>query len=216
MRYSHPYFIFPTLSLSFLLSISYTGLSLRTQELFLLVFVTRYLDLVGLFYSWYNSFIVFYSWYNSFMKILYIGSTSSLVYAIRYQETIKATYDDSKDTFLHWKFGVVPCFVLAFVTHLIGTGVKDFDVIELLWTFSIYLEPIAILPQLIVLQRCREVMTSIQGYVYLIGAYRGFYILNWIYRASIEYHYRHHWVTYICAVIQTLLCANVFYYCIQR
>lgn len=30
------------------------GISLKTQELFLVVFVTRYMDLFFRFYSWYN------------------------------------------------------------------------------------------------------------------------------------------------------------------
>jgi len=59
------------------------GISLRSHELFLMVFVTRYLDL----------FTTFYSLYNSFMKILYIVVTASIVYMIRYQPPICTTYD---------------------------------------------------------------------------------------------------------------------------
>ena len=42
------------------------GISLKTQELFLIVFLTRYVDL----------FTSFYGVYNSFMKVAYIASTS--------------------------------------------------------------------------------------------------------------------------------------------
>mmetsp|Transcript_67685 Transcript_67685/g.195644 ORF Transcript_67685/g.195644 Transcript_67685/m.195644 type:complete len:226 (+) Transcript_67685:154-831(+) len=178
------------------------GISVRTHELFLVVFITRYLDL----------FTNFYSLYNSVMKIVYIGSTAMIVYTIKYQEPIKSTYDKSQDAFLHWKFGAAPCFALAFVTHLIGSGIKDFTLMELLWTFSIYLEAIAILPQLIVLQRYREVENLTGNYIFFMGAYRGLYILNWIYRANTEKNYRHHWIVYICGVIQTLLYADFFYY----
>lgn len=182
------------------------GISVRTHELYLLVFVTRYLDL----------FTTFYSLYNTLMKILYIGSTASIIYTIRFQEPIKTTYDKGQDSFLHWKFAVAPCAVIAFLTHLIGSGIVAFDFMELLWTFSIYLEAIAILPQLIVLQRYREVENLTGNYVFFMGAYRGLYILNWIYRAHSEKGYRHHWVVYFCGVLQTLLYADFFYYYVKR
>lgn len=195
------------LSLSLSLSLA-LGISVRTHELFLVVFVTRYLDL----------FTTFYGIYNSCMKVLYIGTTASIIYTIRYQEPIKSTYDKSQDTFLHWKFAVAPCVLLAVITHLIGasTGKTEMmDFVELLWTFSIYLESIAILPQLIVLQRYREVENLTGNYIFFMGAYRFLYILNWIYRANYEPHYKHHWVVYFCGVLQTLLYVDFFYYYFQ-
>lgn len=146
------------------------------------------------------------------MKILYILSTASIIYTIKYQEPIKSTYDKSQDTFLHWKFAAAPCAVLAFFTHLMGSGVAGFDLQELFWTFSIYLEAIAILPQLIVLQRYREVENLTGNYIFFMGAYRFLYILNWIYRAETEKNYKHHWVVYFCGVMQTLLYVDFFYY----
>ena len=51
------------------------GISLKTQELYLLVFITRYLDL----------FKVWHSWYNTVMKIIYIALSALLVYALRFK-----------------------------------------------------------------------------------------------------------------------------------
>lgn len=180
------------------------GISLRTHELFLLVFLTRYTDL----------FTTFYSLYNSVMKVLYIASTSSIVYAIRLQEPICSTYDRAQDTFRHWAFAVAPCGVLALLTHLISGGslFSFVDIQEMLWTFSIYLESIAILPQLIVLQRFREVENLTGNYIFFMGSYRALYIVNWIFRAYYEPGYRHHYVVYFCGVLQTLLYADFFYY----
>ena len=62
---------------------SAVGISLKTQELFLIVFVTRYLDL----------FTTFYSVYNSVMKIAYIASTALIIYMIRFKEPYKSKYD---------------------------------------------------------------------------------------------------------------------------
>jgi hypothetical protein len=150
------------------------------------------------------------------MKMIYIGSTASIIYTIKYKEPIKSTYDKSQDSFLHWKFAAAPCAILAFLTHLIGSGIAEFNFTELLWTFSIYCEAVAILPQLIVLQRYREVENLTGNYIFCMGAYRFLYILNWIYRANTEKNYRHHWVVYMCGVLQTLLYADFFYYYFKR
>lgn len=177
------------------------GISVRTHELFLVVFVSRYLDL----------FTTFYSVYNSCMKVLYIFTTALVIYTIKYKEPICSTYDKAQDSFLHWKFAVAPAFVVAFITHMFQHGMA-FDPIELIWTFSIYLESIAILPQLIVLQRYREVENLTGNYVFFMGAYRFLYILNWIYRSYHEKYYQHHFVVYFAGVLQTLLYVDFFYY----
>lgn len=182
-----------------------SGISVRTHELFLLVFVTRYLDL----------FTTFYSVYNSCMKVLYIVTSASIIYMIKYQEPICSSYDKGQDSFLHWRFAVLPCAIIAIVTDCIGTKFQYFSIMELCWSFSIYLEAVAILPQLIVLQRYREVENLTGNYIFFMGAYRALYILNWIYRAYNEPHYRHHFVVYVCGVIQTLLYADFFYYYIK-
>lgn len=177
------------------------GISVRTHELFLVVFLTRYLDL----------FFQFYSIYNSVMKVLYITSTSMIIYTIRFTEPICSTYDKAQDTFLHWKFAAAPCLAIALITSMIGNGM-NFGFVEVMWTFSIYLESIAILPQLVVLQRYREVENLTGNYIFFMGAYRALYILNWIYRAYTEKYYQHHYVVYFCGVLQTLLYADFFYY----
>ena len=146
------------------------------------------------------------------MKVLYIGSTASIIYTIKFQEPICSTYDKAQDTFLHWKFAAAPCAVLGLLTHLIGSGIAGFDLLECLWTFSIYLEAIAILPQLIVLQRYRDVENLTGNYIFFMGAYRALHILNWIYRAQVEPNYKHHFVVYFCGVLQTILYADFFYY----
>jgi ER lumen protein retaining receptor len=92
------------------------GISVKTQELYLVVFVTRYLDL----------FTTFYSFYNTIMKILYISATAFIIYMIRRTEPFQSTYDKAHDSFLHWKFAVLPCAVLAVVSNLI----QGFDIME--------------------------------------------------------------------------------------
>lgn len=174
------------------------GISIKTQELYLLVFITRYLDL----------FTTFYSFYNSIMKVLYISATAYIIYMVRGTEPFKTNYDAAQDSFLHWKFAVAPCVILAVVTNVY----QGFDVMELFWVFSIYLEALAIVPQLIVLQRYREVENLTAHYVFLLGIYRALYIINWVYRSYHEVFYKHNWVVYACGFVQTCLYLDFFYY----
>ena len=168
------------------------------------MFLTRYLDL----------FTTFYSYYNSIMKILFICSTATIVFMIRTTEPFKSSYDREQDSFLHWKFAVLPTVLIALVTHLTYYNF-DIRLMELFWIFSIYLESIAILPQLVLLQRYREIENLTATFVLFMGLYRAFYIFNWVYRSYHERFYQHHYVVYFCGVLQTLLYIDFFYYYIK-
>ena len=66
---------------------SCAGISGKSQILFLIVFVSRYLDL----------FSNFISLYNTAMKVFFIGSAAATVYFMYVK--FKATYDGNHDTF---------------------------------------------------------------------------------------------------------------------
>jgi len=65
------------------------GVSCRMQELYLIVFCCRYLDLL----------YEFVSLYNSVMKIFYILSTGYLIYLMQFKNPIRQTYDRNLDNF---------------------------------------------------------------------------------------------------------------------
>ncbi|PON32740.1 ER lumen protein retaining receptor [Parasponia andersonii] len=176
---------------------SCAGISIKTQELFVIVFLTRYLDL----------FTNFISVYNTIMKLIFLGSSFSIVWYIRHHRVVRRSYDKDQDTFRHF-FLMWPCLILAIFIN------EKFTFKEVMWTFSIYLEAIAILPQLVMLQRTRNIDNLTGQYIFLLGAYRAFYILNWIYRYFTEEHYVH-WITWVAGVIQTLLYGDFFYYYFQ-
>jgi len=184
------------LILKLIASRSGAGISLRSQELFLMVFCTRYLDL----------FFRFVSLYNTTMKLLYISTTGYIVYLLRMKEPFKSTNDKSLDTFKHLQFAVAPSMVLALIFN------EKFEFFEILWTFSIYLEAVAIVPQLILLQRYGEVENLTSNYVVLLGFYRLFYIINWVYRAYTEKSYHTIWFMFISGMVQTALYVDFFYY----
>mmetsp|Transcript_16818 Transcript_16818/g.35295 ORF Transcript_16818/g.35295 Transcript_16818/m.35295 type:complete len:287 (-) Transcript_16818:38-898(-) len=191
------------------------GISLRTQELFVMVSLTRYTDLLT----------TFYSYYNSLMKIFFITSVSYTIYLIRRREPICSTYDRQQDNFPHWKFLVAPSAVVATVIFLIEYNTRRygwesltfhlFDVQGILWTFSIVLESVAILPQLSLLRRYRSIENLTANYVFCMGIYRFLYIFNWVYRAYNEPGYRHHFLVYVGGVLQSLFYVEFFYHYIK-
>uniref|UniRef100_A0A915NFZ7 ER lumen protein-retaining receptor n=1 Tax=Meloidogyne floridensis TaxID=298350 RepID=A0A915NFZ7_9BILA len=135
---------------------SCAGLSGRSQVLFLLVFVCRYLDI----------FTNFVSIYNSVMKAL--------------EKQIPPFFWDTNHDTCRIEFLVLPSFVLALLIN------HDFSFFEVLWTFSIYLESVSIMPQLFMLSKTGSAETITAHYLFALGIYRGLYILNWVYRYYME------------------------------
>ena len=88
--------------------------------------------------------------------------------------------------------------------------------VQILWTFSIYLEAVAIIPQLVMVHSVArqqggfvEALTA--DYVFTLGGYRAMYLINWIYRVFTEAHYRN-WIVWIAGLVQTGIYCDFFYY----
>ncbi|CAC9699143.1 ER lumen protein retaining receptor [Plasmodium reichenowi] len=172
------------------------GISCRMQELYLIVFLCRYIDL----------FFVFVSFYNTVMKITFILTIAYTIYLIRLKLPISQTYNRKVDNFKSEKYLIPPCLVLSLLTC------KTYNLYNILWSFSIWLESVAILPQLVLLEKQREVENITSHYVITMGLYRAFYILNWIYRYFFDDKPYINVVGWIGGLIQTLLYIDFFYY----
>lgn len=74
----------------------------------------------------------------------------------------------------------------------------------MLWTFSIALESVCVLPQLLLLRQTTVPTVIDSFYLVTLGSYRAFYILNWIIRAAGK---EHHFdpIAFIFGIIQTAL-----------
>eukprot|EP01105_Mastigella_eilhardi_P005902 TRINITY_DN17581_c0_g1_i1.p1 TRINITY_DN17581_c0_g1~~TRINITY_DN17581_c0_g1_i1.p1 ORF type:complete len:234 (-),score=76.89 TRINITY_DN17581_c0_g1_i1:99-749(-) len=168
------------------------GVSLKTQILYAIVFSTRYLDLLS---NW-------WSLYNVALKVIYLAASYYTIYLIA--RRYRATYDRTNDT-VQLVYLIVPSAVLA----LLFTD--EYSIVETLWTFSIILESVAILPQIFLLQKTGEVENLTANYIVALGAYRGFYLLNWIYRFFTETSYSA-WLVWIFGMLQTGLYCDFFYY----
>jgi ER lumen protein retaining receptor len=173
---------------------SAAGISLKTQFLYAIVFTTRYLDLL-------TSFV---SVYNTLMKVFFIATSYHICYLMRNKSPWKASYDRENDSF-RVRYLIVPCAVLALVFHASALN----EVMEVLWTFSEYLEAVAILPQIFLLEYTEKYDALTSHYLFALGAYRVFYVFNWIYRYAVFGHVK--WVSVIAGVLQSLLFVDFFY-----
>ncbi|CAK1596111.1 unnamed protein product [Parnassius mnemosyne] len=174
---------------------SCAGISGKSQILFAIVYTTRYLDLLT----------TYVSAYNSVMKIVFIVASYATVYLMYVK--FKATYDHNHDTF-RIEFLLIPSAILALLIN------REFTVLEVLWTFSIYLESVAILPQLFLVSKTGEAESITSHYLFALGSYRGLYLLNWIYRYIVEDHYE--LIAIVAGVIQTVLYCDFFYLYITK
>lgn len=142
---------------------SVQGISRSTQILYFLVFTTRYLDL---FDHSQAAYLVFF-------KLTYI-CTSCLILFLFYQ--MEKTYERRNDT-CSLVVIVLPCLTASLLLT------NEYSALEVLWTFSEFVEGFAMVPQYIFCYRERGQRDWGAGlYVISLGGYRVFYALNWIYK----------------------------------
>ncbi len=80
---------------------------------------------------------------------------------------------------------------------------------ELTWSFSLWLEAVAVIPQISILNKTTKVEPFTAHYIASLGTYRFFYIINWIYRYYTEHVYC--WTSIITGILQSLLYADFLY-----
>jgi ER lumen protein retaining receptor len=142
-----------------------------------------------------------HSLYNFIFKSLFIASQGYIIYLMT--TAYKPTNDPNLDTF-RVQYLLAGAAVLAIIFPYFYT------VSEILWAFSIWLESVAILPQLFMLQRTGEAETITTHYLFALGAYRALYIPNWIWRYFTESH-KTDWISIIAGIIQTILYSDFFW-----
>ncbi|XP_077475527.1 ER lumen protein-retaining receptor 3 [Stigmatopora argus] len=169
---------------------SCAGISGKSQALFALVFTTRYLDL----------FTYFISIYNTVMKVVFLAMSYATVYMIYIR--FRNTYDSENDSF-RVEFLLLP---------VLGISVLEtyaYFPFELLWTFSIFLESVAIMPQLFMITKTGEAESITTHYLFFLGLYRALYIGNWIWRYHTESFFDQ--IAVVAGVVQTIFYCDFFY-----
>merc|ERR1711990_1376205 len=163
--------------------------------MFILVFACRYVDL----------FTSFISVYNTSMKVLFLFIAFLTTYFCYIK--FRSTYNEDDDKF-RIEFILVPAIGLAFLVH------HDFSSQELLWTFSIYLESVAIMPQLQMIAETGAAETITSHYLFFLGLYRALYIVNWYYRFTQEGFVDR--IAVVAGCVQTVLYMDFFYLYITK
>lgn len=163
----------------------------------------------------------FRSLWNTTFKLVFIGTSAYIIYLML--NDYKPTHDPNLDTFrvqylvagsavlgilFPYKYEFAEVGRLLEIKSL-ERAIKDADTRQMLWAFSIWLEAVAILPQLFMLQRTGEAETITTHYLFALGAYRALYIPNWIYRWFAERHFEP--ISVIAGLVQTVLYSDFFY-----
>jgi ER lumen protein retaining receptor len=123
----------------------------------------RYMDL----------FMYFVSLYNTLMKLFFISSTVLAIYLMRYKKPYCTTYDAIGDSFPHLMVLLPTALVL---TCVVNSGWTPW---EMCWSYSLWLEAMAFIPQIVMLNKIRIIENITGHYVVALGLYRAFYIFNW-------------------------------------
>ena len=106
------------------------------------------------------------------MKMIFILLTLYTAYLMRVRKPFCLTYDQTNDQFPHYVLYVAAA-VLTMIIH------KSFLPFELAWSYSIWLEAFAILPQLFMINKLKDIENITAHYVLFLGLYRLFYVCHW-------------------------------------
>ena len=98
--------------------------------------------------------------------------------------------------------------VLALLIH------TEFTLWELTWSFSLWLEAVAIMPQINILSKLGGAEAFTLHYIAALGSYRFFYIIFWIYRYVVEGTLC--WTSIFAGVFQAALYIDFFVLYIRK
>ncbi|KAF2138376.1 uncharacterized protein K452DRAFT_290961 [Aplosporella prunicola CBS 121167] len=173
------------------------GVSLLTQLLYLIVFCARYVDLF-----WTRFYANWHIWWNFCLKIYFIATTAYTVFIMA--RVFSRTREREKAMKLA-VYALGGSFVLTpFTTWIFSSEREPFTLFQNVWTFSIILESVCVLPQLLLLRQTTVPTVLDSFYLTTLGSYRAFYILNWLVRGlGPEHNFEP--IRTIFGVIQTAL-----------
>jgi ER lumen protein retaining receptor len=103
-----------------------------------------------------------------------------------------------------WRLALYATAGSVIAAPIVTAIFKKFGIVKTLYTFSLALESVCILPQLLLLRQTTVPTVITSFYLLTLGSYRFFYILNWIVRAASSEHFFDP-VSVIFGVIQTAL-----------
>ncbi|XXH05558.1 hypothetical protein Hte_011990 [Hypoxylon texense] len=180
------------------------GVSMITQVFYAVVFCTRYTD-----------FFTETSRWNYFFKLFYILSSFYIIAIMRW------LFPRTREREISWKLGAAVLMGSLFIspfTMLLFEGKDRWGFFTWMYDFSLILESVCVLPQLLLLRQTTVPTVIDSFYLLTLGSYRGLYILNWIWRELDVNDRKPNAVSIVFGVVQTALYVDFFwvYYSRQR
>jgi ER lumen protein retaining receptor len=117
-------------------------------------------------------------------------------------------YDSKSDSFNHYVLIYLPALILTVLFHISSS--QEHYYFEYFWSFSIWLEALAIIPQLYIVYKQKRVEVITGTYMACLGCYKLFYVLNWIYLLLNEEKLI--WMKFVAGVIQVAIYFDFLYY----
>lgn len=173
---------------------SCAGVSLKTQLAYLVVFITRYVNP-----DFFDPPV-----YNILFKIFFIASSITICVLMKAgPSSIRFSYEDRRDT-----FRVSAIFIAGAILAVFTMPYKT--VSFYLFTYSLWVESVAILPQIFLMVRSKSFDIMNREYIFFLSIYRLFYLLNWIYKLLTDTGKTMH-VVWITGIVQTLIYSDFIY-----
>ncbi|PWA44191.1 ER lumen protein retaining receptor family protein [Artemisia annua] len=184
-----------------------SGLSLQTQELTAMFLAVRLVC----------SFMMEHD-IHTILDFATLASTLWVIYMIRFK--LKATYSEDLDDMPKY-YLVVPCFILAMFIY---PHTYHSHVSKVMWAFCVYLEAIAVLPQLTMMQKTKMIEPATAHYVFALGVARFLGCAHWViqvYESAGAYLFLlgsgYFWLPSVLLAegIQTFILADFCYYYVK-
>lgn len=163
---------------------SVSGISLKTIQLYVIVFACRLLSVM--LYEGYLPYDSSGDWLYQVVEVS--GLISAILICVLVKTKLSSTYDEEGDKFgNNWllpnMFGavylLVPCFLVACIVH---PKLNQNFLTDTSWTTAVYLESLAIVPQLYMFQKSKVKMVDewTSHFVFSIGLSRFFLFMFWL------------------------------------
>jgi len=117
--------------------------------------------------------------YNSLMKLFFVALAAYPVYLCHYSKSHLASYESALDTFPA-THALAVCAGLSVLIH------PALNAVDLAWSFAVWLEVAAVLPQITLCERLTEQREGLRIWTALWTASRWLYVCSFLYRFLYE------------------------------
>lgn len=167
------------------------GVSLRTHIMYLVVFITRYC----------NQYMFAPPLYNVVFKIFFLASEIAIIVLV--STKMRGSYDIKHDS-----MQIQYLLVLALPLAIITAPKRNFYQIS--YSYSLWVESIAIVPQIILLSRVGSLDGLSIDYILFLSIYRLLYLFNWVYKL-VTHTGETRPVVWITGILQSVVYSDFIY-----